>query len=289
MDNPKYSTPITQTQDPHWIGPRPVVSNPEALTPIEQRGSYWFKRDDLFDVGGARGGKARSCLALAREGTALNDIGLVTASSRHSPQALIVARVARAMDRRARLHMPAGPETPVTAALRKMLDVEIIMHRPGHNSVIIARAQADAMQNIGWQYIPFGMECWTAVNSTMLQASSLTRELLWPHGPVERIVIPVGSAISVSGVLAHLVGQKAEPPLVVGVKVGADPTKRLDKWAPPFWRHYLKLVDSGMDYGKPAPVTEFQGIGLDLYYEAKCIPFLKPNDLLWIVGHRGVL
>ena len=29
--------------------------NVEELTPVELRGGYWFKRDDLFSVYGARG------------------------------------------------------------------------------------------------------------------------------------------------------------------------------------------------------------------------------------------
>ena len=31
--------------------------NVEELTPVERRGGYWFKRDDLFEVYGARGGR----------------------------------------------------------------------------------------------------------------------------------------------------------------------------------------------------------------------------------------
>lgn len=31
--------------------------NVDELTPVELRGGYWFKRDDLFSVYGARGGR----------------------------------------------------------------------------------------------------------------------------------------------------------------------------------------------------------------------------------------
>lgn len=36
--------------------------NVEELTPVERRGDYWFKRDDLFEVYGARGGEGTSRL-----------------------------------------------------------------------------------------------------------------------------------------------------------------------------------------------------------------------------------
>ena len=43
------------------------VINPAAdLTPIEQHGPLYVKRDDLFEIAGVRGGKARTCWALAQ-------------------------------------------------------------------------------------------------------------------------------------------------------------------------------------------------------------------------------
>ena len=42
-----------------------LVTDPEALTPVERRGDVWLKRDDLFELGGARGGKARAARAFS--------------------------------------------------------------------------------------------------------------------------------------------------------------------------------------------------------------------------------
>ena len=83
------------------------------LTPVEERAGVWVKRDDLFEPfgRGVRGGKVRACLQLS-EGA----IGLVTASSRVSPQAECVARVAELRRIPARIHVPQGLETRELAA-----------------------------------------------------------------------------------------------------------------------------------------------------------------------------
>lgn len=54
------------------------------------------------------------------------------------------------------------------------------------------------------------------------------------------------------------------------------------------WRNFARLVQSPLDNGTPAEVTTFEGVALDPFYEAKCVPFLEPGDLLWVVGHRPV-
>jgi len=242
-------------------------------TPIERRGDIWIKRDDLFEYGGVAGGKVRTCVALARGAK-----GLITAGSRQSPQVNIVAHIAAAQGIPARLHVPAGALTPeLNDALHCGPNVHLIQHRPGYNSVIVARAIEDAAARRDYTYIPFGMECPEAVRQTAGQVVDL------PEG-IKRIVMPVGSGMSLAGVLAGLGDRWIT---VVGVRVGANPDKRLDSYAP-LWRLMPRLffVDAGIDYHKPAPVTEYHGLKLDPIYEAKCLPFLEPDDLLWVVGIR---
>ena len=54
--------------------------------------------------------------------------------------------------------------------------------------------------------------------------------------------------------------------------------------APPVWRHMCQLVDSGVPYDKGIE-ADFP-IKIDPIYEAKCVKFLQPGDLLWVVGIR---
>jgi 1-aminocyclopropane-1-carboxylate deaminase/D-cysteine desulfhydrase-like pyridoxal-dependent ACC family enzyme len=239
------------------------------LTPIERHGEYWVKRDDLFEIAGIRGGKARSCWNLAQGAT-----GLTTAGSRSSPQVNIVAHVAAELGIDCRCHVPSGQLSPELEAA-KDIGAEIVQHIPGHNNVIIARAREDAAAR-NWVEIPFGMECEEAVYQTSAQVSDL------PDG-INRIVVPVGSGMSLAGVLHGLREANLTIP-VLGVRVGADPMKRLNKYAPSEWASSCELVKSGVDYHEEV-YTDFP-IKLDPIYEGKCVKFLEPNDLLWIVGIR---
>jgi hypothetical protein len=204
--------------------------------------------------------------------------GLVTASSRSSPQAGIVAAVARSLAMSARCHMPTGPDTPEMVRARE-LGAEIVQHSPGHNSVIIARARDDAAARPDWRLIPFGMEDQAAVRATASQVGGI------PEG-VRRLVVPVGSGMSLAGILHGMVSARRVVP-VLGVVVGADPTPRLDRHAPNGWRHMVELVQAGSDYHKPADRTRWWGIELDPYYEAKAASFVKPGDAFWVVGRRA--
>jgi 1-aminocyclopropane-1-carboxylate deaminase/D-cysteine desulfhydrase-like pyridoxal-dependent ACC family enzyme/DNA modification methylase len=252
--------------------PEEVISDPTALTPVQRRGAFLFKRDDLFGIGGSRGGKVRSCLALA-----MGAKGLVTAGSRQSPQVNIVGTVAAHYGIPAKVHTPTGELSPeVQAAVDK--GVEVTQHPAGYNNVIVARAREDAAA-LGFREIPFGMECPEAVKQTRRQAANIPFDLA-------RLVVPVGSGMSLAGILWGLQDAGLAHVPVLGVVVGADPEKRLDEYAPPGWRERVKLVPSGLDYHAHAPLTELEGVRLDPVYEAKCIPFLQPGDCLWCVGIR---
>lgn len=243
------------------------------FTPIESHGGFLVKRDDLFEAGGVRGGKVRTCWGLAQ-----GAVGLVTAGSRSSPQVNIVAHIAHALGVPCRVHVPSGELGPEVEAAR-MAGAEVVQHKAGHNSVIIARAREDAAER-GWTEIPFGMECQAAVDATAAQVANF--ESL---GPVKRIIVPVGSGMSLAGILWGLASAAITVP-VEGIVVGADPTKRLNKWAPPDWEDRAKLFICKLDYSTPAPSKMLGDLVLDPIYEAKCLPYLEPDDLLWVVGIR---
>ncbi len=247
------------------------VNDPEEMTPVQQHGNIWMKRDDLFEVGGVRGGKVRTCLALSKGAT-----GLCTAGSRMSPQVNIVAHIAGKLGVPCRLHTPDGDLSPEVNDAKKC-GGEVVQHTPGHNSVIIKRAKDDAIER-HWTEIPFGMECEEAVRQTRKQVKNLP--------PCKRLVVPVGSGMSLSGILWGLKDNNIKVP-VVGIRVGADPTERLDKFAPPEWRDMVELIQSKQDYHDPAPESVLDGVQLDPIYESKCLPYIQDGDCLWVVGIRA--
>ena len=143
--------------------------------------------------------------------------------------------------------------------------------------MIITRAREDAHQS-GWLEIPFGMAHSAIIASTAAQVANLPAN-------VKRIVVPVGSGMALAGILTGLQASGRDLP-VIGIRVGADPTKRLDQYAPTNWRQMTTLITSDIDYHHHAPVTSIGHIDLDPIYEAKALPYLTSGDLLWVVGRR---
>jgi len=250
------------------------VISPDRVTPIERRGDIWMKRDDLFEVRGLRGGKVRTCLHLATTGQGTR---LVTASSRHSPQAAITAAVASELGLSARAYVPAGDMTPQLEHA-EALGCELVRVRPGYNTVVASRARVDAFDS-RQTHIPFGMECEEAVEMT-------SRQVRYLPDFVRRIVVPVGSAMSLCGILRGLRRHGDMDTRIVGVQVGADPLPRIERYADPFWQAQITIVKSPLSYHDAFPKPTLHGVTLDAVYEAKCIPYLQPDDLLWVVGVR---
>jgi 1-aminocyclopropane-1-carboxylate deaminase/D-cysteine desulfhydrase-like pyridoxal-dependent ACC family enzyme len=125
------------------------------------------------------------------------------------------------------------------------------------------------------------MECVEAIEQTKKQTYNI------PFNKINRIVIPVGSCMSLLGVLHGLFEQGIDVP-VFGVCVGAKPDKTLKKYSSKEMRKNLELCKSPYKYSTPFPISRINNIRLDPIYEAKCLPFLEDGDLFWIVGIRNM-
>src|SRR5215813_1844407 len=92
-----------------------------------------------------------------------------------------------------------------------------------------------------------------------------------------RVVVLVGSGMSLAGILHGFARAGLTVP-VLGVQVRADPTKRLNRWAPPDWLNQCRPPRSEVvDFHKPAPVVLLCDVELHPLFEAKCLPFLEPG------------
>lgn len=249
------------------------TSDPDALSPVQKAGPYWLKRDDLFTYAGTNGGKVRALLALIKA-KGPEQRALVSWCSRESPQQERIARVAQALGLPARIHIPDGPSTP-ESSLGEQAGATIIRHKHGRLSVLKARAEKDVEKN-GGLLIPWGMECAEAVEATRRQVANLPAE-------VKRIVVPTGSGVSLAGILWGLRDAGRDVP-VLAVSVGAAWEERLARLGPPGAKPLS--VKSPLAYEESAEQRSLEGVPLDPIYEAKCIPFLEPGDLLWCVGRR---
>lgn len=245
----------------------------DELTPIERYGDVWLKRDDLYRAAGAPGGKARTCWHLAQEAK-----GLVAASHRLSPQMHMVARVAAALKIPCRIHTAEGESDQIEDA--KFWGAKFVRHTPGYNNVLIHRAKLDAFER-GWREIPFGMESQQAVNLTAAQVRKLPKD-------IKRVVVCVGMGISLSGVVKGLDQQKFPVP-ILAVEVGTkNPSRFIEKWAPKGWKDRVTLVRSPHEYHDLIH-AKIGGVLLDPVYEAKCVEYMQPGDLLWVIGIRASL
>ena len=247
-----------------------------TLTPIQKYGNNYVKRDDLFEYAERRGGKVRAALYGINKSKANC---LITVGNKNSPQINVVSSIGRNLGK----PVVAFTYTGVLGnevKLAKEKGATIMQVSPAYktSAVIIKKAKAYAKKN-NCHYIPYGMNTSYAHKLTAEQVKNIPSN-------IKRIVISVGGASSIIGVIKGIIKFKKNVK-VVGVVVGANTniTKTLDKYIPN-WRSVASLVFSNLKYSEPAPITNFNGIELDPYFDAKILPYIKRGDLLWIIGIR---
>lgn len=251
--------------------------NVSDLTPIERVGDVYVKRDDKFIIFNSRGGKARSALQLIQNGIEEGYNTFVTAGSRLSPQCEIVSDICENMGLSCHLFMPRGNKTTVIEHIELNKSSTIHRTKVGYNNVITKWAMDYASEN-NYCYIPFGMECVDNIMITQHQVANIPLA-------ITRIVVPIGSGMSFISICNGLELYQRYDVKVVGVSVGKNPQKNIAKYlnAPNIKYDIVFIKDN---YHHPANNCTIGEIELDEIYEAKCLPYLKEGDLLWIVGKR---
>jgi hypothetical protein len=246
------------------------------LTPVEYYDGIWVKRDDLFEIAGVRGGKVRTAYKLSRQAFENGKKVLVTVGSRLSPQIEIVAHIAKHFGMHCRAHTTLG-EFSSELKLASSMGAEIIQHHMGFNNVLSARATEDVENDPTAALIPFGMRSQEAIQQTRRQIANIPKDC-------KRIVVPVGSGMSLNGILWGLLDANINLP-VLGVLIGGKITSTMHKYGPPLWPTMVKFIDDGLPY-KQLVDAYIGTVQLDPIYEAKAAKFAKPGDLFWCVGVR---
>ena len=259
-----------------------IVQTPIQLSSFIKEGvekRIWLKREDLFNVCGANGAKARSAHFLIARAKEQGFKGVTTAGSRKSPQINIVAQIAKRLDLKFVAHCPMGELSDELLDAKKNGAI-IIQHKAGYNSVIMKRCIDYAQENNMYE-VPFGMKCHEAITQTKLQVKDI---------PIacKRIVIPVGSGMNLCGLLNGMKEQNIDLP-VFGVIVGAKPYKVLEHFAPANWQKNVTLLKSTLDYHSEETNNRMADTLFDPVYEGKCLKYLEEDDLFWVVGIRKTL
>lgn len=251
----------------------------KQLTPVEFINGYYFKRDDAYKIGDAIGGKARVAEHLIKKALNNGFTKVVTTGSRDSRQCDIVSSVCDYYNIECHLFMPSGKDTDVISNIQKRKTSVIHRTKVGYNSVLIHDSREWALAHNAY-YIPFGMECQECIDINKHQVANIPTD-------VKRIIIPCGGGMQMISVIHGLKCYDKAHIKVVGVQVGASPKRVIDKFLPNadlFCDEYnYEIIKSEIPYDKHINAT-FCGVELDEIYEAKCVPFLREGDLLWIVG-----
>lgn len=245
------------------------------ITPIEQRGPFWFKRDDLAFENGpafASGAKVRQYLSMCRE--APPEAPMVVGCSAFSCQQIYVADACRRTGRRGVVFVAERKEP--TAATRFCLEtpgVSVQFVKPGYLAVVRKRAKDYGKEHKGVRWLPQLATYDAAVQARELPAAP----------PFKRVVVPLGSGAMLRGIIDGLKGRPV-PVLAVAVSDMAD-------------RENLRLAAASA--GVPLEIERYpgpyerglyryylEGIRLDPWYAAKCVKFMQPGDCLWVIGRR---
>lgn len=268
-------------------------------TPIEFRKEYFFKRQDIYtpfpDIG-LSGAKVAQCETLIRENLALiqNDYNntVITATSNHSPQGLIVARVAYEYNLRCVLVL--GGSSKETALKHKFTNIAVNRYNAeldtecklGYNTTMNKRIEYlvtnRPMFNVG-----FGMNIQTDNSKYLVDV--VAKDTVNIPENIDSLVIPVGSGLTATAILYGIERYaQHKPKKVVCVQIANyDRTKQiqlLTKYPFHFVKHekypYSKLV-----------YRHYHGIDFDPRYESKAFEYvtgnrkkLGENVLYWIIG-----
>lgn len=250
---------------------------------------YYLKRCDLLEYAGAYGGKSEGAFNIIQDGIQNGYTGFVTVGSRFSPQCDIVSKICSNLDVECVLFMPSGDDTNVTSNIKRRANCKIIdtLKQGSYTNVLISRAMNYSKAH-NKCFIPFGMLCKKNIDIVAKQVYNIPEY-------VHRIVVPVGSGCTMIGIIQGLNEVHRTDVEVVGVITGSSNSKKVINNLVPklFNKVPYKIVEyiSGIKpkYVYTTRTNECVGtIKLDPIYEGKCKKFLKPGDLLWIVGYHDI-
>ena len=235
----------------------------------------WIKRDDAFVFNGVRGSRARAGRILAQEAA-----GFVTAGNRHSPMVSRTARLAEAAGIPCRVWTAKSKKWTDQELDAKAHGAEVVKGDVTYLAPLQTKGRADAKRR-GWRFLELGLESPEYIEANRGQAANLPAD-------AKRVVVAVGSGTGLAAILHGLddAGRGALP--VLGICIGKDPAKVLDRLAPPGWRRRVKLVPSGLDYEARVPFDAIDGVPCDPFYEGKLAAFAQAGDCLYFLARRSV-
>lgn len=274
------------------------------ITPVEKRGAYWFKREDLYkpyDFSPANGSKLRQCQLLIEKNISLAANGIITGTSILSPQAVIAASVARGME--IPCHVYYGGTTEKLLYQKKYpklardlgADVSIVA-KMAYTSVLAAKAEEYAKAN-NMFHIRYGFDL--RANLDVFVESVARQVQNMPKG-VKNLVVTVGSSITLIGILYGMAMYDNNIEKVYAIGCAPNRLKKIQDYSTMIYFEsgtplpFQKIVyidafntEKGYKY-ENIMYEQYFGINFHPRYEAKAFHWLRNKALhdclFWVTG-----
>lgn len=248
------------------------------LTPVEQVGTYWAKREDFAGFNGHQypsGAKVRQYLAMVA--AAPDDAVLMVGCSADSAMQIYVAYAAELTGRKGYVVIPSRKVD--SAATKWALEHGAIVSQvsPGYPSVYRARMK-ELAKSLGLPVVRW--DPLYAFLDTVRQTENL------PAGA--RVVVPTGSGLTAASILAGAPGATVLAVAVSDMATKESILSRANGFAAGavIDPDRLTVVRTNSKYGKAEDARLPDGTKLDPFYAAKALAYVQPGDVLWVSGRR---
>jgi hypothetical protein len=283
-----------------------VIRGVDELTPVEQHGRRWYKRDDLympFDDVPLSGGKVRQAVLLLNNKRAeiVKDYGgmVLTATGVHSPQGLIIARVAQGLGLRCVLFV--GATTTSSALMRHPMLVRAL--KAGavlDSSAGVAYESALKTAADRWRirhglkgyFVRFGINLEDDPGAILDSTAEQVRNL---PDDVKTIVVATGAGITGAGVILGAAKYRPEARVVLVQIAGYNRRLVVDRIVGDFV-DYDYVAIRGIPYSRLVHRSVERGFTLDPIYEAKAHDWMREQPGLdnervcfWVVGDSSAV
>lgn len=272
------------------------------LTPVIKYDNVYVKRDDLFkpfeDIP-LNGGKLRQAFALLENNKQIikekYNNTVVTATSIHSPQGLIISKVAKYNNMNCYVFVGRTNEGVVN---RNNLMHEVVKDSKlkiigGAWNNVLKKYSTDFCLENNYFLVNYGINLNddkdAILNSIILQVKNLPNEL-------DYLVIPIGSGITFSGILLGLQKYNKKVKHVIGVQISGQNLINKIRYNLGFEQTCFEYYISN-EYKYSKQVKSYIGdLLLDPIYEAKAWDyFIKNFDYrnkkvcFWVVGDTNTI
>ena len=278
------------------------------ITPIDFWNEVYYKRDDDYAPFGkehVNGGKVRQAVQLFDE--IHDDVknnhngGVVTATSVHSPQGAIIAKVAQ--EHGFKCIVAIGGSKPETMYNHHMMKLTKhygaeIRNVAGHGmtQVIDSRIKDIIIPETGYKLIKFAI---SLEDNPEAIFDGVTDQVQNIPDELDNLIVPVGSGIQFTGIIRGLEKYNKKVKRIIGVTF-VDRRKTIEKYLDKFrYKNFPAEVTTFPEYelhltkhSYSKPIWEKVGDEyMDIIYEGKAHEWMRENidtqkekTLFWIIG-----